>query len=75
MSPIKFTHSNLKTPVYVFAELVVAVYFLTTNNTTAILGNAGALIPVEGTVEEVTKQIELAKANNKPAKTPKGKGK
>jgi hypothetical protein len=70
MSPVKFTHSNLKTAVYVFPELVAAVYFLATNQTTAILSNAGALIPVEGTVEEVTKAIEAAKT---PAKGRKEK--
>jgi hypothetical protein len=64
MTPVKFKHSNLKTDVFVFPELVAAVYFLATNQTTAILSNAGALIPVEGTVEEVTKQITAAK---KPA--------
>lgn len=66
MNPVKFVHSNLKTDVFVFAELVAAVYFLKNNNTTAILSNGGALIPVEGTVEEVTKQIEAAKAPKKP---------
>ncbi len=68
MNAVKFIHSNLKTEVNVFAELVIAVYYLSSNQTTAILGNAGALIPVEGTVEQVTKAIETAKTSTKKSK-------
>lgn len=60
--PLQFTHSDFKSPVFVYPEAIGATLFAPTKNTVVIVLSGGAPIPVEGTLDEVTKQITDAKA-------------
>ncbi len=68
MNTARFIHSNLKVPVEIFPEKAFAVFYMPTNQTTTILSDAGALLPVEGTMEEVTAELKKIKESNQAKK-------
>lgn len=59
---VKLIHSNHKNEVIIYASQVFAVMFLPQNQTTAVVGVGGAMVPVMGTVDEVKQQINQAMA-------------
>jgi hypothetical protein len=62
-----FTHTQFKTPVTVYADLVFAVGYMPTMKSVCLIATGGAAVPVEGTVEEVQAKITQAKkANTNP---------
>ncbi len=61
MKSVKFTHTQFKTEVILYVEKVIGVFFAPTANSVVVLGDGGAAVPVEGTIEEVDKKIQDAK--------------
>jgi hypothetical protein len=75
MNTARFMHSNLKVPVEIFPEKAFAVFYMPANQTTVVLSDAGAILPVEGTQEEVTEALKKVKEENSKSSTKATKGK
>jgi len=75
MKAVNFVHSNTKQQVEIFPEKVFAVTFLPTNQSTVLIADAGAMVPVEGTVEHVSMLVEAGKKMNQEINLPKTKAK
>jgi hypothetical protein len=59
--PLEFTHTTFKNKVYLYPQEVFAVTYMPTFQSVAIISKGGAAIPVQGTLDEVTKIITAAK--------------
>ena len=65
---VKLTHSNFKSEVIIYTNQIMAVMYLPQNQTTAVLGVGGAMVPVVGTVDEVNEVIKQAMRKPKKEK-------
>lgn len=63
MTPLKFTHTTHNSDVYVYPDQIIATLYLPQFKSIALMGPGGAYIPIHGDLEEVTKQVTQAKAN------------
>jgi hypothetical protein len=61
VTEVTFTHTQFKTPVTVYAELIFAVCYMPNFKSVALVGNGGAAVPVEGEIEEIKQKITAAK--------------
>jgi hypothetical protein len=57
MTPLKFTHANLNTPIYLVKVLIFAWYYSEAHKSTLILSAGGAMVPVKESVEDVDKML------------------
>lgn len=63
----KLTHANLKTPVFVDLDLVVAWYFSESTKSTHIVATGGAMLPVSESPEQITKDKKNVGTSKKRA--------
>lgn len=59
MNLIELTHANTKREILVASQLVFVVQYSEANKCTHIISNAGAIIPVIETVNEVREKLGL----------------
>ena len=57
MTPIVFTHANTKRDVVVTREMVWNIYYSSAHAATHLVSNAGAIIPVSESVDEVKAKV------------------
>lgn len=54
---LEFSHANLDTKVAVVKQQIFSVYYSPTHKCTMLLANAGAIIPVKESPDEVRKKM------------------
>ena len=60
MTEVKFTHTTYNTEAFVFAEQIVAIFYLPTMKSTVLIGPGSTAIPATDTVDEAKKKIKQA---------------
>lgn len=67
-STIEFRHANTDAPIIVFTDQIFSLMWLNEAKCVGVVGPGSALIPVAGTLEEITNAVKAAKEKNKGEK-------
>ena len=69
MTEIVFTHTQFKSDVVIYADLIFGAMVAPAMKSVVVLGPGGVSVPVEGTLPEVLEKIRAAKSASKPLNT------
>jgi len=72
---LEFKHPSTGAPIVLFTNQIFGAMWLEANKTVAIIGPGGAMVPVAGSMDEVTKRLTSAMVPEIVTTNPKRKGK